>query len=84
LTRLLNFFGSGRKGQCLIRRFQFLVEGIDFFLERNELAPRIFLLAQGGDRMFDFFCIDLGGEIDCDHNGIAFDRQVGLLVEHQD
>ena len=60
------------------------MQAIDFRFECHELLACVFIFPECGDRVHDFFRIDLGGKVDPDDDHIAIKSQVRLLVEHKD
>ena len=55
-----------------------------FLFQGDQLDPSIFVFPERRDCVSDFFCVDLGDEIDCHDDGIAVNGRIGLLIEDED
>ena len=84
LGGLLGLIGGGRVGQRLVRGLKFLLKVLVFLFQGDQLDPGIFVFPERRDCVSDFFCVDLGDEIDCHDDGIAVNGRIGLLIEDED
>lgn len=74
--------GGGSQG--LVRLIESLLKLIDFGLQRHQLLPRLFVLAEFFDGLRDFVRIDLRNHLDMEHHRIVVETSRDLLIEDVD